>query len=192
MISPAQYATRPMSEHITLDRLDVPGAMSRLDEIVAAYVEVYAHTGDAFFGEERFRLQLAGQMGAPAWELVCADLDGELVGFAYGFTLAAATDWWRGLLTRVPDGFTREDGHRTLAVSEIVVRSPWRRQQVGRHILDTLLSGRSEERATLLVDPDNWPAQMACAAWGWDTIAQLRPDRNGAPVYDVLMLDRDR
>jgi ribosomal protein S18 acetylase RimI-like enzyme len=192
VISPVQYATSPMSEHITLDRLDVPGAMSRLEEIVAAYIEVYADAGDAYFGEERFRLQLAGHMGAPAWELVCADLDGELVGFAYGFTLPAGTDWWRGLLTRVPDGFTREDGHRTLAICEIVVRSPWRRQHVGRHLLDTLLSGRQEERATLLVDPDNWAAQVACAAWGCDGVAQLRPERNGAPVYDVLMLDRDR
>jgi ribosomal protein S18 acetylase RimI-like enzyme len=190
MISPAQYATRPVSDEIVLDRLDVPGTMGRLDEIVAAYVEVYAHTGDPFFGEERFRLQLAGQMGRPRWELVCADLDGELVGFACGFALPDRTDWWRGLATRVPDGFSREDGRRTLALSEILVREPWRRQHIGRRLHDTLLSGRCEERATLLVEPDNLPAHAACAAWGWRTVAQMQSGRNGAPTYDVLMLDR--
>ncbi len=37
-------------------------ATARIDEIVAAYVEVYADTEDEFFGEERFRRQLAGHM----------------------------------------------------------------------------------------------------------------------------------
>jgi ribosomal protein S18 acetylase RimI-like enzyme len=175
---------------VTLDRLDVPAAMHRLDEIVAAYVEVYAHTGDPFFGEERFRLQLAGHMQAPAWELVTADLDGELVGFTYGFALPAAIPWWRELVTKVPRGFTDEDGHRTLAISQMVVRAAWRRQHVGRRLHDTLLSGRSEERATLLVEPDNGPAQAAYAAWGWRQVAQLRPGWAGAPLYDVLVLER--
>src|SRR5262245_8611967 len=175
---------------VTLDRLDVPAAMHWLDEIVAAYIEVYAHTGDPFFGEERFRVQLAGHMQAPAWELVTADLHGELVGFAYGFALPAATAWWRELVTKVPVGFTDEDGHRTLAISQMVVRAPWRRQDVGRRLHDTLLSGRSETRATLLVEPDNQAAQAAYAAWGWYKVAQLRPGRAGAPLYDVLVLER--
>ena len=175
---------------VTLDRLDVPAAMHRLDEIVAAYIEVYAHTGDPFFGEERFRLQLAGHMQAPAWELVTADLDGELVGFTYGFALPAATPWWRELVTKVPRGFTDEDGHRTLAISQMVVRAPWRRQDVARRLHDTLLSGRSEKRATLLVEPDNQAAQAAYAAWGWHKVAQLRPGSAGAPLYAVLVLER--
>jgi GNAT superfamily N-acetyltransferase len=179
-----------MTPDIAMEQLGVDGATARIDEIVAAYVEVYAHTGDEFFGEDRFRQQLAGHMRAPAWELVSADLDGELVGFIYGFTLPAATAWWRGLLTEVSPGFTEEDGRRTLAISEVLVRAPWRRQHVGRRLHDTLLSGRSEERATLLVEPDNGPAQAAYAAWGWHKVAQLRPGWAGAPLYDVLVLER--
>jgi ribosomal protein S18 acetylase RimI-like enzyme len=182
-----------MTEQLTLNRLDVAGAAGRLDEIVTAYIEVYAHTGDEFFGEERFRRQLAGHMAAPAWEMVTADVateGGALVGFIYGFALPAATGWWRGLLTDVPLGFTDEDGHRTLAISEILVRDPWRRQGVGRRLHDTFLMGRPEERATLLVEPDNAPAQAAYAAWGWRKVAQLRPGWEGAPLYDVLTLDR--
>jgi Acetyltransferase (GNAT) family len=175
---------------VTLDRLDVPAAMPRLDEIVAAYIEAHAQTRDPFFGEERFRLQLAGHMQAPAWELVTADLDGELVGFAYGFALPATTAWWRQLVTKVPMGFTDEDGHRTLAIGQMVVRAPWRGEHVGRPLHDTLLSGRCEERATVQVEPENGPAQAAYAAWGWRAVAQLRAARAGAPLYDVLVLER--
>ena len=110
--------------------------------------------------------------------------------FVYVFTLPATTAWWRGLLTDVPAGFTDEDGRRTLAISEILVREPWRRQHVGRRLHDMFLSGRSEERATLLVEPDNRPAQAAYAAWGWCKVAQLRPGWAGAPLYDVLVLER--
>jgi len=178
------------ADEITVDRLDVARAMDRLDEIVAAYIEVYAPTGNPFFGEERFRLQLAGHMGSPAWELDCAEVDGELVGFVCGFALPATTSWWRGLETKVPRGFTGEDGHRTLAISHVVVRAPWRRRHVARRLHDCLLSGRSEQRATVLVEPGNRPAQAAYAAWGWHKAAELRPVWESAPLYDLLVLDR--
>jgi len=186
-----------MTEQLKLNRLDVAGADERRDEVVGAYVEVYADTGDEFFGEERFRRQIASHMTAPSWEMVTADLGTSgkgLVGFVYGFALPAATGWWRGLLTDVPAGFTDEDGRRTVAISEILVRASWRRQGLGRRLHDTFLAGRSEGRATLLVEPDNAPAQAAYAAWGWRKVAQLRPGWEGAPLYDVLIrpLDGDR
>jgi ribosomal protein S18 acetylase RimI-like enzyme len=179
-----------MTTEIRLDRLDVVAATARLDEIVAAYVEVYADTEDEFFGEDRFRRQVAGHMGAPGWQLVSADRDGHLIGFIYGFALPAATKWWQGLVTEVPYGFVDEDGRRTVAISEILVRAPWRRRHVARRLHDTFLSARSEKRATLLVEPDNGPAQAAYAGWGWRKVAQLRPSWESAPLYDVLVLDR--
>ncbi len=93
-------------------------------------------------------------------------------------------------MTEVPAGFMDEDGRRTVAISEILVREPWRRQHVARRLHDIFLSGRSEERATLLVEPDNGPAQAAYAGWGWRKVAQLRPGWASAPLYDVLVLDR--
>ena len=87
----------------------------------------------------------------------------------------------------MPDGFTDEDGHRTFAISEIMVRDPWRRRGVARALHDELLAGNDRERATLLAEPDNGPAQAAYAAWGWTKAAELRPHWDNAPLYDVLM-----
>jgi ribosomal protein S18 acetylase RimI-like enzyme len=173
----------------TLSRLDVEEARSRLDELVSVYVDVYADVddGEGFFGEDRYRRQLAGHMAAPGWELVAAHIDGVTVGYIYGFALPADTRWWRGLLTEVPPDFRAEDGGRTVAISELLVRAPWRRRGIARALHDEFLAGRRESRATLLVEPDNVPAQAAYAHWGWHKVAQLRPSWDGAPLYDVLV-----
>ncbi len=69
-----------------------------------------------------------------------------------------------------------------------MVRTAWRRRGVARALHHDLLAGRREERATLLVLPDNRPAQAAYANWGWKKIAELQPSFPDAPVYDVLIL----
>jgi hypothetical protein len=52
---------------------------------------------------------------------------------------------------------------------------------------DAFLAGRPEPRATLLVEPDNHPANAAYTSWGWHTVAQLRPSWDNGPLYNVLI-----
>jgi ribosomal protein S18 acetylase RimI-like enzyme len=172
---------------ILLEHFDADQARLRLDELVAVYNDVYAETGNDFFGEDRYRRQISGHLGAPQWELVAAHETDQIAGYIYGFALPADTGWWRGLLTEVPRGFTTEDGGRTLAISELLVRAPWRRRGIAHALHDEFLAGRTESRATLLVEPENAPAQAAYAAWGWRKVAQLRPSWDGSPLYDVLV-----
>jgi ribosomal protein S18 acetylase RimI-like enzyme len=173
-----------------MHHFDAGEATAILDRLVDVYLEVYADADPEFFSEDRYRRQLAGHMTAPGWELVTADVDGDMAGYIYGFDLPEGTRWWSGLLTDVPDGFTAETGQRTLAISELMVRPRWRRQGIARALHDELLVGRPEERATLLVETDNTAAQAAYASWGWQTVAQLRPSWEHAPLYDVLILPR--
>jgi GNAT superfamily N-acetyltransferase len=165
-----------------------------LDQLVDIYVhDIYAD--DPVIGNEtRFRGQLDQHMQAPNWELVTATLDGEIVGFIYGFTLAADADWWAPLITDVPDGFTTETGDRTWAISELLVRKPWRRRGIATVLHETLLAERSEERATLFVQPASGyeAARAAYRSWGWAKVAQTHPDFDGAPVYDVMVKDLRR
>lgn len=109
----------------------------------------------------------------------------------YGFALPADTRWWEGLQADVGEKFTTEHGHRTAAISEIMVRAPWRRRGIGRTLHDDFLAQRSERRATLLVDPDNDPAQAAYARWGWQKVGRLRPAWKGAPLFDVMITALD-
>lgn len=165
----------------------------RLEEVINAYTSLYRELDDPFRSGERFRRQITGHMQAPAWQLVLALDPSEVAGFAYGFGLAADTRWWEGLLFEVDPGFTREDGTRTFAISEINVLPPWRGQGLAGSLYRRLLADRNEQRATLLTRPDNDVAHAIYEHWGWKTIGQTRPSWEHAPVFDVMMkaLDKD-
>ena len=51
----------------------------------------------------------------------------------------------------------------------------WAGKGIARALHDRLLLGREEQRATLLVEPDNVAARRAYLHWGWRKVAQLRP-----------------
>ncbi|MGQ4614606.1 GNAT family N-acetyltransferase [Nocardia sp. R7R-8] len=128
---------------------------------------------------------------AGAFELLIARLDGELCGQAWGWPLTAKTGWWDGLKLDEGDqaSFTAENGSRTFAFSEIMVRKQFTGKGIARALHDELLEGRSEQRATLLVRPDNHRAYDKYRRWGWHRVGTLRPNWPDAPRFDVLMRD---
>ena len=85
-------------------------------------------------------------------------------------------------------GFTLEDGHRTFALSELMVRQPRTGRGIAHALHDELLQHRPETRATLLVRPENTTAYRAYIRWGWHRVAQLRPGWPDAPLMDVLII----
>jgi len=166
-----------------------------LDDLVEVYLEVYAdEADDPFYSEDRYRQQITGHMKSPGWEMVTATVGqgGELAGYIYGTPLPAGTGRWRGLTNPLPDDFINETGHRTFAIAELLVREPWRGQGFARRLHDELLDHRPEERARLLVLPENSTAQAIYAHWGWHKVATLRPGWESAPAFDVLILPLNR
>lgn len=129
------------------------------------------------------------QAVAPGFRIVLAhdEHSGDLIGFCFGLPLSAKTRWWEGMLDPVDPSVTAEDGHRSFAVIELAVRRDRRRQGIGRVLHDTLLAGRTEERAVLLTrpEPEAAPARAAYAKWGYQTHGRLRPAPE-APVYLAL------
>ncbi|MEV0357528.1 GNAT family N-acetyltransferase [Nocardia sp. NPDC050697] len=124
---------------------------------------------------------------ATGFALVIATDGAEPVGQSWGWPLdeRAGAGWWRGL--QLDDGdpadFTREDGRRTFALSEIMVAKEQAGRGIGRALHDELLDGRAEQRATLLVDPVNDRAYERYARWGWSKAGTLRPDWPDAPTF---------
>ncbi|RAO52729.1 hypothetical protein LUPAC06_05590 [Micromonospora saelicesensis] len=161
-------------------------AQPLVDQLVDVYLDARANDGP-LYNAERYRKQLAAHMPRPGWELVAATVGDQLVGYIYGFPLAPDTHWWDGIQGPVPAGFTEESGRRTFAVSELLVRRPWQRRGIARALHDELISSRIEERATLLVRPDNTVARLAYESWGWQCVARLRPAWEGAPTFIVLV-----
>jgi GNAT superfamily N-acetyltransferase len=159
-----------------------------LARLVEVYLEVYGTEGGEFYSEDRIREQLDSHMGAEGWELVAAWADSDLAGYVYGFPLARGARWWRGLVTQMDPGAVEETGSRTFALCELLVRAPWRGRGLGHALHDEILTGRREERATLLVEQDNETALGAYARWGWVKFGKVRPSWAGAPELDAMVL----
>ncbi|MFD0428085.1 hypothetical protein ACFQ60_07590 [Streptomyces zhihengii] len=103
------------------------------ETILDIHVEVrhrdFGLTGP-FYDRDRFDERLAAYASRPGWTAVLG-YDGEQpAGFCFGTTLASDTKWWDSMLEPQPVELTREDGHRTVALNEIVVRKEWRGRSI--------------------------------------------------------------
>jgi GNAT superfamily N-acetyltransferase len=172
---------------LELCHFDSGQAGAIFEPLVHVQREVYGGSGREFDSEERYRKQLSSHMTAPGFELVAAYLDGEMVGYAYGFPLPENARWWQGLLTPLPAEMTAETGERTFALCELMVLPQHQGRSFGHALHDELLAHRSEQRATLLADPQN-AAHDHYLRWGWQVIGQLRPSWEGSPAFDALIL----
>lgn len=176
-------------DELQLNRYDGSTARSVAARLVDVYSDVYAdRAGNPFFSVSRFAERLENHLSAPGYALVTGEIDGELVGYAYGASLRAGTLWWQGLSERIDPELLRETGSRTFALNEIMVRAPWRRRGIAYRLHSKLLADRHESRATLLVEQENQPARAAYRKWGWRRLGHLQPFSD-APVYESMLID---
>lgn len=143
-----------------------------------------------FHSTARFAERLHAYTCGDGFDLYLAtDPDtGQTLGQIFGYALPPDARWWDGLITGVPSGFTDEDGRRTFAINEIMVRPEHRRRGIARALHDHLLTHRGEQRATLLVEPDNTPARTAYLRWGWRDVTRLQPFPD-APLYHAMIIE---
>lgn len=170
-------------------RYDAAGARSVKELVAEIHRDAYGE-GSGFSSGEAFMRRYDAYAARDGFDLLIAELDGTAVGQAWGWPLdeGAVDGWWSGLLDEPEPGFTQEDGRRTFALSEIMVRRAATGQGIAHALHDELLGVRTEERATLLVRPTNKTAYQAYERWGWRPTAKLRPSWPDAPLFDVLIL----
>lgn len=179
---------------ITFRRFDAAGARKVRAVVEGVYVGSYVDaivSGDPFDSVEAFMHRFDAYTSRSNFDLVVAYQGDDAVGQTWGWPLdegATTTGWWAGLLEEPEAGFSREDGHRTFALSEIMVLQKLSGKGIAHALHDRLLLGRTEQRATLLVEPDNIRGRRAYLHWGWRKVAQLRPGWDHAPLFDVLIL----
>ncbi|MCO6010215.1 GNAT family N-acetyltransferase [Actinoallomurus purpureus] len=164
------------------------GAAALTEKVVGLYAAVFAEPPYAEGPEdvEDFRDLLAIEIPQPGFRLVTAEVDGELVGFAYAYSLREATRWWEDITPSPAPEVTAERDGRTFAVKELAVAAPYRRKGIGRRLHGVLLARRSEERATLTVRPDAAPALAAYESWNWSQLGVIRP--GGGEITYVVMV----
>lgn len=156
--------------------------------LVSLYGEVYAKEvqADPFFSIERFEDRLSGHASRPGWEAVVAYDGSEAAGYAYASPLPERTGWWANMLHPLPESETREEGQRTLALFEIMVRAPWRGTGLAHRIHEELLKGRPEHRVTLLVDPTHAKVKALYESWGYRNVGDQQPFPD-SPVYATML-----
>jgi ribosomal protein S18 acetylase RimI-like enzyme len=157
------------------------------DELIAVHIDARAELLDQpFYSAERFWERFENYLRGPGFDLVTGRLDSQLVGYAFGSTLPAGSQWWQDVEGLGPD-FTTETGTRTFAFREILVRKAFQHRGYAHQLHDELLAHRPEERATLLVRSDN-PARLLYRRWGWTQIgfAQPFPD---SPRFESMVLE---
>ncbi len=182
----------PASPSLTLHHHDASGMYELREPLLDVYAQVYVNSlADPFFTPERYWERLESYARWPGFALVTGWLGEDLVGYTLGYTLPNGSAWWRGFRGAVPQEALTEDGQRTFAVTQLMVLPAWQRRGYAGQLHDALLAERPEERATLLVKPDNVPARSAYLYWGWQQVGQLQPFED-APLYDALMIDLER
>jgi GNAT superfamily N-acetyltransferase len=168
--------------HVKLDGLE-----STRQLLLDVYAEIHAdRLNDPFFTIDRFDERLTGHASRNNWEAVIGYDGDEPVGYAYGAALQTGARWWMYQLEPLAPDFTEETGDRTLALFEIMIRKPWRGTGVARKIHEELLSGRPEERVTLLVDARKTGTQQMYEAWGYEHIGDQKPFED-SPLYATMV-----
>jgi len=138
---------------------------------------------------KEYRRRFENLVADPTFGIVIAQLNTELVGFAYGYTLRPSTRWWDGFIAPVPEEVTTEWEGRTFALVDFAVTEPVRGTGVGHRLHDTLLASRREERATLAMEPTAHQARAIYEHWGWRVVGRLRgPATDFAPEFDIMVL----
>jgi ribosomal protein S18 acetylase RimI-like enzyme len=173
-------------EYHSHDGTDAAGLVDEVSRVYSQSFGVPPHS----YGEREtavFRERYPGFCSAPGFSLVTARRLGQLVGFAYGFTLPPTTRWWSGVLTPVPESVATEYPGRTFALIDLAVLPAWHRQGIATKIHDRLLEARGEERATLTVRVEAADARAAYSKWGWTQVGQKRNPMPGNPLVDVML-----
>lgn len=157
--------------------------------LLDVYAEIYAREirTDPFFSLERFEERLHGHSSVTGWGCVLGEVDGQVVGYAYGYPLQRGSSWWRSLRTPVDEALTQETGDRTFGLCEIMVREPWRKTGIARTIHDELTSQRHEQRAALLVERAHPRVRALYERWGYSWFGEVLPFPD-APLYDAMVL----
>ena len=149
-----------------LSRDDVPAL---LDDLCDVYADAYGVVPgeDPTVKSAAFRKRAVRALDAPHYAQVAAKVGGQLVGFAFGYSLRQGATWWDGLEPEPPAGFLDETGSRTAVLAELEVRRAWQGKGIGRARHDTFLPHREEQRATLATGPQADTARSRYVRWGW-------------------------
>jgi GNAT superfamily N-acetyltransferase len=145
-------------------------ALAMLEEITDLYDEIHAEGDEqgGIFSHASFIARTTSQARIAGFELVTVTLGDLLVGFGFGHPFPAGR-WWGGCRPAPPREILDSS---KFAVIELDVRQSYRRQGIGKTLLEILLDERGEAFATLASTPGSIANSMY-KRWGWYKVGEF-------------------
>jgi ribosomal protein S18 acetylase RimI-like enzyme len=148
--------------------------------IIDIHADAYADNMTEF--DERFPWFVDHWGGNPGYACVIAYDGDEPAGFAYGAPATPQREWWREHLDPAPEK------SRTFSFSEMAVRTKYRKTGAAELLARTLMEGRDEDLAVLLVDTEHPRVQALYESWGYRKVGERQPFPD-SPVYAVMLTE---
>jgi ribosomal protein S18 acetylase RimI-like enzyme len=181
-----------MSAHLSVHLGTAATAEVLFEPICALYNQVFSQPPFRWTDEEsqHHRQLLTTLRQEPTFGIATAEAAGQLIGFGYGYTLRPDTRWWANFTEPLPEELTRERPHRTFALIDLAVHQAWRSKGIGRQLTEILIASRTEQRATLSVQPTATDTQAFYVHLGWRKAGQKRmPPGVVSPLFDIYTLE---
>ncbi|MBO3679482.1 GNAT family N-acetyltransferase [Streptomyces sp. NEAU-YJ-81] len=156
-----------------------------LPEIRQTLIDVHADAQAEAMDDEfnqRFPWFVDHWGGNPEFSCVIAFDGDKAVGFAYGAPASPGREWWRDYLDPAPDKDV------TFSYSELAVIPEWRKQGLAERLTRTLMAGRDEVLAVLLVDTEHPRVQALYESWGFRKVGERQPFPD-SPLFAVMLAE---
>jgi ribosomal protein S18 acetylase RimI-like enzyme len=159
-----------MTRHSTGIALAGPEILDRADELADVYRQAFGAAGydEPEESVNRFLVeQLPVHASREGFRCAVAIRDGDLVGFAYGYTGQVGQWWSNHVLRRAPADVVRGwvGGHFEFV--ELAVKPSHQNRGIGSDLHDTLMKGLPHKRAMLTTYADDRPAVRLYRRKGW-------------------------
>lgn len=170
---------------ITFERYSGGQMLTMLNNIASLYVEIHSENPDErdeLFSPASFIARTKSQARKDGFELVAATSLDILVGFAFGYPFLPG-EWWADCTPALQEVINSPK----FAVVELDVRKDYRRQGIGKNLLEKLLVDRGEKFATLAATPGSLAHEMYIR-WGWHKVGVFKTP----PVMDAMLFQLSR
>jgi len=171
--------------------LHAPEIKAAHDQIVAAYRAVFALPpyleGEA--GAQDFAARFPDHAQRPGFRCCLAqNADGQIVGFAYGFTSEPGDGWWENVAERLSEDKVATWLTDCFAFAELAVIPSAQGRGIGGQLHDALLRNLPYRTAVLSAFQGETPAMRLYRSRGWVTLLRDFAPPGGAHPYVVMGL----
>lgn len=112
--------------------------------------------------------------------------EGEMVGFAYGFTCLPGQWWYEKVSQAGGIDLARDWLIGAFQVTEVAVHPMWQGEGIGGQIFDTLVAGLPHARGVLSTMAVESPAQQLYRGRGWQVLVAKMHFPGVARPYSIL------